>query len=72
MNNWLKSNDNFGFDDVVILLDNASIHKYKEMKIIIEKLKCKVIYLLAYRPEFAPIEMSFSLLKRDLRKIVTK
>ena len=68
MKDWLNSHDNFGYDDVVILLDNASIHKSKEAKIMIERLWCKVIYLPAYSPEFAPIEMAFSLLKRDLSK----
>ena len=68
MKNWLKSHNNFGFNNTLILLDNASIHKSKEAKVIIEKLRCKVVYLPAYSPEFAPIEMSFSILKRDLSK----
>ena len=66
MKDWIKSHNNFGFNDTLILLDNASIHKSKETKVIIEKLRCKVVYLPAYSPEFAHIEMSFSLLKRDL------
>ena len=68
MKNWLKSHNSFGFNDTLILLDNTSIHKSKEAKVIIEKLRCKVVYLPAYSPEFAPIEMSFSILKRDLSK----
>ena len=43
MKDWLKSHKNFAFNDTLILLDNASIHKSKEAKVVIEKLRYKVV-----------------------------
>ena len=66
LSNWLKSNDNFEYNDVVIMLDNWSVHKSQLSQNFIKKHTFKILYIPAYSPELAPVEMSFSLLKRNL------
>ena len=66
LDNWLKLYENFGYNEVIIILDNWSIHKGKLTQGLLKKLSYKVFYIPAYSPEFAPVEMSFSLLKRTL------
>ena len=69
LNQWLLSNNNFGYEDTLILIDNASIHKSKETKTILDKVCWKIIYLSVYSTDFAPIEMCFSILKNNLSKV---
>ena len=66
LNNWLNLNNNFGYNEVLIILDNWYVHKSKLTQILLKKLTYKIFYIRAYSPEFAPVEMSFSLLKRNL------
>ena len=42
------------------LMDNATIHKSKELKQLIDDNKRKIIYNVPYSPENNPIEMVFS------------
>ena len=51
---------------MIIIFDNWSIHIGKLTYKLLKKLSYKVFYIPAYSPEFAPVEMSFSLLKRTL------
>ena len=64
---WLKANKNFGFKNIAIILDNWSIHKTQKVKIKLNKMFSKTIYLPPYSPQFAPIEMFFGIFKRNLR-----
>ena len=66
MKNWLNKHNNFGFNRVEILLDNCSYHKSNETLSLLRKLRYKIYFIPTYTPEFAPIEMCFSLLKRNL------
>ena len=66
MKNWLDNNNNFGYDKMEILLDNCSYHKSRETQNILKKLLYNIYYIPAYSPEFVPIEVCFSLIKRDL------
>ena len=66
LNNWLKLNGDFGYNETLIILDNWSVHKSQLTKRLLKKLSYKVFYIPAYSPEFAPVEMSFSLLKNAL------
>jgi transposase len=51
-----------------IILDNARIHHSKILKSFIEKIKnAKLIYNVPYSPEYNPIEMVFSEVKKYLR-----
>ena len=50
----------------VLLLDNASIHKTKDVKELLSRTFNLVIYLPAYSPSFAPVEHYFSVTKSNI------
>ena len=54
----------------VIVLDNASFHKNKRTKELIERAGCRLIYLPPYSPDLNPIEKFWSWLKRKIRSIM--
>jgi len=51
------------------VLDNLSSHKVAGVKVAIERVGAKVIYLPPYSPDLNPIEQVFSKLKTMLRKL---
>jgi len=53
----------------VVIMDNASIHKVKQVKEIIEKAGCSLMYLPPYSPDFNPIENYWAVMKSHIRKI---
>ena len=55
-------------DKVLLILDNASIHKSKSMKMQYLEEGFRVIFLPAYMPELAPIEKYFSIIKSSMLK----
>ena len=52
----------------IVVLDNLSSHKRREVRCLIEGAGCELIYLPPYSPDFNPIELAFSRLKALLRK----
>ncbi|MBL3284348.1 IS630 family transposase domain protein [Rickettsiales endosymbiont of Paramecium tredecaurelia] len=40
----------------VVIMDNASFHKSKKTKELIESVNCKIIFLPPYSPDLNPIE----------------
>jgi transposase len=52
----------------VVVMDNLSSHKRKEVRRAIEKAGCQLWYLPPYSPDLNPIENAFSKLKALLRK----
>ena len=64
----LKNNEWFEFKDVLILLDNWSIHKSAEVQTRLLQMNHKVMFLPAYTPQWAPIENWFGILKSILCK----
>lgn len=56
------------FSDAPILLDNASIHKTKTIKKIVEEHDSYLIYNVPYCPEYNPIEYVFNTLKYKLKE----
>ena len=48
----------------IVLLDNASYHKTKLVKGLIEKLQIPVLYNAPYSPQLAPIELLFAHIKK--------
>jgi transposase len=54
----------------VIVMDNASFHKSKRTKELIEQSDCKLIYLPPYSPDLNPIEQFWSWLKRTIRSVM--
>lgn len=52
-----------------VVMDNAKIHLGEEIKVLIESVGAKLIYLSPYSPEFSPIENFWSKIKTSLRKL---
>lgn len=52
-----------------VLMDNASIHKGKEVEKAIQNVGARLIYLPPYSPDFSPIENFWSKVKETLRAI---
>lgn len=52
----------------VVVMDNLSSHKRKEVREAIEAAGCELRYLPPYSPDLNPIELAFSKLKSLLRK----
>ncbi|KAB5589586.1 DDE family endonuclease [Ceratobasidium theobromae] len=61
MNPWPQRNS-------VIIMDNASIHKSRNIERLIRDRGCRLIYLPAYSPDLNPIEQMFSWLKARVRQ----
>jgi transposase len=53
----------------VLVLDNASIHKGGKILEIVEKAGCRLLYLPPYSPDFNPIELAWSYVKRLIRRV---
>ena len=51
----------------IVIMDNLSSHKVKGVAEAITSVKAEVLYLPPYSPDFNPIEMAFSKLKRLIR-----
>ena len=56
----------------IVIMDNLSSHKCKEVKEIIELTGASVKYLPPYSPDLNPIEMMWSKVKAYLRKVKAK
>jgi transposase len=54
----------------VVIMDNASFHKSKRTKELIERAGCKLLFLPAYSPDFNPIEKFWGTLKSRIRTVV--
>ena len=53
-------------------MDNATFHKSKKLKEIIEKAKCRLIYLPPYSPDYNLIENRWNDLKHAIIKMLPK
>lgn len=51
-----------------LILDNASIHKGGKLESLAKRAGCKLIYLPPYSPDFNPIELIWSYVKRGVRR----
>lgn len=69
LNAWFESNNNFNYETIIVIWDNYAFHKSPATLIEYQDSGFNVILLPADNPDFAPIEMCFGLLKRNLRKI---
>jgi transposase len=56
----------------IVIMDNASIHKNKEIQKAIEKAGCHLVYQPPYSPDLNPIEHFWSWLKRKIRSLKIK
>jgi len=51
----------------VVIMDNASFHKSKKTKELIELVGCRIIFLPPYSPDFNPIEKFWANMKRWIK-----
>ena len=65
---FVKTKMRLPIGKVLLILDNASIHKSKSMKKQYINEGFRVIFLPAYAPELAPIEKYFSIIKSRMLK----
>ena len=65
---FMMKNMKLPLDKVLLILDNASIHKSKSMRRLYLDEGLRVIFLPAYAPELAPIEKYFSIIKSRMLK----
>ena len=66
LSTYWRNNINIA-QDAVIIVDNAQIHKHKDVYKLIETLKIKVVFLPAYCPELAAIEKAFAMVKYNIK-----
>lgn len=55
-----------------LVLDNARIHQTEELKEIVERSGCKLVFLPPYSPDLSPIENVWSKFKEMIRRLKTK
>ena len=53
---------------LVLFMDNLSVHKCKNVRLEMEKLRIQPVYNAIYSPQFNPIEMAFSKVKAAYKK----
>jgi len=56
----------------VVIMDNLPAHKRAGIRVAIEKVGAKLLFLPPYSPDFNPIEMAFSKIKAILRKVAAR
>lgn len=59
--------DNNTNNGLVVIMDNASYHKSKELKQIFEQNNCLLVFLPPYSPDLNPIENIWGTIKQNLR-----
>ncbi len=52
----------------VVVMDNLSVHKGRQVGQMIAEAGCRLVYLPAYSPDYAPIEGAYSKVKTLLRR----
>ena len=55
-----------------VVLDNLGAHKGPRIRQLIEACGCTLLFLPAYSPDFAPIELAFAKLKEALRRAAAR
>jgi transposase len=51
----------------VVIMDNLSAHKHRQVRMLIERAGAELLYLPPYSPDFNPIEKCWSKIKQHLR-----
>ena len=68
LNNWIFDNKKFGYDNVLLIMDNWSSHKSKSTINTLKELDFRVNFLPIYSPDLANVEMCFAFIKQQLCK----
>jgi transposase len=55
----------------VVIMDNATFHKSKKTKELIESVGCKLLFLPPYSPDLNPIEKFWANMKRWIKSKIT-
>ncbi len=53
----------------VVILDNASCHKGKKVRALVEAAGARLLFLPPYSPDFSPIELAWRKVKACLREV---
>ena len=61
---WIDKNEGFGKSNILLLLDNCPLHRSKIALNSLNGSGIHVIFLPAYSPQLAPIELIFGIIKR--------
>lgn len=56
----------------IIVLDNLSSHRTARIKELVESFQCHLLFLPPYSPDLSPIELAFSKIKNELRRIAPR
>ena len=56
----------------VVIMDNASFHRSKKTRELIESANCRLVYLPPYSPDLNPIEGWWDIIKDNIRSIQHK
>ena len=60
--------DKFWLDDIVVIMDNLSLHKSKRSKERMDEMGFEYLYTPPYSPQYNPIEEVWSMIKRIIKK----
>ena len=67
MTSWLDENQNFGCDQVSIILDNCSIHRAGKTMEYLHSRPWNIYFLPPYSPQLAPVELAFNNIKAHIK-----
>ena len=70
--NKLRQNAQTGSKHIVIIMDNASIHKHSSVFHTARKMKVSVLFNAEYSPWLNPVEQLFNYIKKELKQIVPR
>ena len=65
---WLRIDLNADMNKIIIMLDNWQVHKSKAWLKYLNEFGWRILFLPAYSPDFAPIELLFNTLKRKITR----
>ena len=66
MTSWLNENQNFGCDQVSIILDNCSIHRAGKTMEYLHSRSWNIYFLPPYSPQLVPVELAFNHIKAHI------
>ena len=68
LSKWVLNNRKLNYKNILLILNNCSIQKSKDVNDQIKQLYLTVMYLPVYSPIYAPIENYFGIIKSFFEK----